>query len=223
MNVLLAFPRTASTWTRYMVENFSGKTCDGYYDKKSVHNTIMDNNFTPLYGIPTDDIFLTMVHYRGDIRKPIGKIAVSFRDPVEVLPSFHYSNNHKNKKIPIEEFMKNMSFKDIREIASKYKENLDYYRSLKSPKMLVNYENLMAHPEEEIKRITTFFNCFDEEKMNLFMNNYEEHKRSCLTYKSLPKHMSVNTLGANGVIKSMIREGVAEEIGSFFKDLKELK
>ena len=220
MNLLLAFPRTASTWTRYIVEFFTSQTCDGYYDKKSVCQTIKDNNIETLYDIKDSATFMTMIHHQHEIRNRPTKLILSKRNPVEVLPSFYYSKDHKNKKISIEKFMQHLRFSDIHMIANLYKQNIKYYESFAGEKIILDYENLMENPKQEIEKITKFLNCYNEERINSFMSNYEMHKKSCLHYKSLPKHMSVNTSGNTSKIANILNKTLQKEIELYFQELK---
>jgi len=218
MNLLLAFPRTGSTWTRYIVEFFASQICDGYYDRKSVHQTIKDNNMKTLYDIENNSCFMTMIHHSHEIKNKPTKLIFSKRNPVEVLPSFYYSKDHKNKKIPIEKFMQELKFSDIRPIANMYKKNMLYYQSFVGEKMILDYENLMIKPHQEIEKITRFLNCHSEERLNSFIINYEKHKKSCLNYKSLPKHMSVNTSGDTNKISDLLNEATKEQIKKYFNE-----
>lgn len=218
MNLLLAFPRTGSTWTRYIIEFFTSQICDGYYDKRSVYQTIKDNNMRTLYNIDEQKTFMTMIHHNHEIRYKPTKLILSKRNPVEVLPSFYYSKNHKNKQIAIEKFMQELKFSDIHAIANMYKKNMMYYESFVGEKTILDYENLMVNPQQEIEKITKFLNCYSKEKLNSFMMNYEEHKKSCLNYKSLPKHMSVNTSGNTNKISDILNEAIKKEIQEYFNE-----
>jgi len=220
MNLLLAFPRTGSTWTRYIVEFFSEGVCDGYYDNKSVLSTIKDNNIDTLYEIKNQNVFMTMIHHHHEIRNSPTKLIVTQRNPVELLPSFYYSRNHKNKKIPIKNFMKTLTFSKLKNICRSYKENLNFYKRFKGEKIILNYEFLMTEPEKEIIKITKFLNCYSEEKMKSFMHQYEKHKIACLNYKSLPKHMAVNTSGELNKIEELLQKSTIDDIINFYKDIK---
>ena len=52
------------------------------------------------------------------------------------------------------------------------------------------------------------------------MKNYEEHKQTNLLYKSLPKHMSVNTSGKTNVISDILPDNLKEYLESKFKNIQ---
>ena len=219
-NILLSYPRTGSSWTRYILECFSGVAVDGHYDMKSVSKTISENGFTPLVDINDSNFFCTMVHDCSDIRcqpEDISKLCLSFRDPVEVIPSYFYSNNHSNKNIPIEQFMKNLTVHHIEGLCNQYLKGIQYFNRFSGDKYLLNYNELMVNPRLAIERLTRFFGCYTDGMLDRFMSQYEQHKSMMLKFKSMPKHMSVNTSGRVGIISKMLSGEVKEYLDKTFK------
>jgi len=202
-NILLSFPRTGSSWTRYILEYFSGQCVDGYYDKKSVNETIEQNGFEPLFDVNRGKIFCTMVHDSVDIRG-VDRLCLSYRDPVEVVPSYYYSNNHANKAVPIEDFLSELTTDRLLMSTSRYASAISYFKNFNDEKYLLDYDQLMNDPSKAIKELTSFFGVASPKKQKDFMKNYDEHKKIMLAYKSMPKHMSVNTSGKTGVIEEML-------------------
>ena len=127
MNLLLSFPRTGSTWTRYIIEFFSKKSAEGHYDKKSVHSTIQDNGFETISEIDHKNVFANMVHMSSDIRSIPQKLCMSYRNATEVIPSYQYSENHTNKSIPIQDWLKNKTPSDFNAKVNQYLSNINYY------------------------------------------------------------------------------------------------
>lgn len=220
MNLLLSFPRTGSTWTRYIIEFFSKKCVEGYYDKKSVHSTIQGNGFETISEIDHKNVFANMVHMSSDIRIIPQKLCMSYRNAAEVIPSYQYSENHTNKSIPIQDWIKNKTPSDFNAKVNQYLSNINYYEKFNGPKMILRYEKLMNNPAEAIKELTLFFGVYDDELLNDFMKNYEEHKKTNLSYKSLPKHMSVNTSGKTNVISDILPDNLKEYFESKFKNIQ---
>lgn len=206
-DILLSFPRTGSSWTRYILEYFSGQCVDGYYDKKSVNETIEQNGFEPLFDVDRQKIFCTMVHDHVDIRG-IDRLCLSYRDPVEVIPSYCYSDNHANKATPIEDFLSNLTADRLLMSVSRYASAISYFKNFDGEKHLLDYDQLMNDPDKAIKGLTSFFGVASPRKQKAFMKNYDEHKNIMLSYKSMPKHMSVNTSGKTGVIADMLPSDV---------------
>jgi hypothetical protein len=221
-NILLSYPRTGSSWTRYILEYFSGVAVDGHYDRVSVNKTICENGFTPLFDIDNSKFFCTMVHDASDMRggqDDIKRLCLSFRDPTEVIPSYCYSNNHSNKSVAIEEFMKGLTVEQIRGLCNQYLYNINYFHNFSGAKHVLEYDELMVYPALAIEKLTYFFDCYDEAKLGRFMDYYEEHKQIMLGYKSMPKHMSVNTSGRVGVISKMLSSEVKEYLDVTFKEV----
>lgn len=220
MNLLLSYPRTASTWTRYILECFSGQTMENHYDKKSVHGVIKDNGFKTKERINEKKIFGNMVHTVQDIREKPDKLVLSYRRAVEVIPSFQYSENHANKRIPIEQWMSTLRVPEIQGKIYQYLLNIKFYEGFDGPKMILKYDSLMNDPANTIEQLTRFFDVYDEGKLEKFMDNYEDHKSVNLKYKSLPKHMAVNTSGKTRVIEDMLPQDVREYLNSTFNGME---
>lgn len=220
-NILLSYPRTGSSWTRYILECFSGIAVDGHYDKKSVNRTIFENGFTPLVDIDNGSFFCTMVHDASDIRcqpQDITKLCLSFRDPLEVIPSYFYSNNHNNKNMPIEDFMRSLTPHHIDGLCNQYLQGIDYFNRFDGDKYMLDYNELMIEPSLAIKKLTSFFDCYSDKGMDQFMSEYDNHKSMVLKFKSMPKHMSVNTSGRVGVITKMLSSEVKNYLDQKFKE-----
>lgn len=219
-NLLLSFPRTGSTWTRYIIEFFSKKCVEGHYDKKSVHSTIQDNGFKTIDDIDHKNIFANMVHMSSNIQSKPQKLCMSYRNATEVIPSYQYSENHANKNVPIEDWIKNKNPLDFSAKVNQYLLNINYYEQFDGSKMVLRYEELMNTPSEAIKELTLFFDIYNDELFDHFMKNYEEHKQTNLLYKSLPKHMSVNTSGKTNVISDILPDNLKEYLESKFKNIQ---
>ena len=114
-NILLSYPRTGSDWTRYILECFSGQVVDGYYRKQSVHSIIRTKGLSTIDNIDEKEMFATMLHDSVAIKDVPKKLCISYRNPIEVIPSYIYSENKKNKKIPIDQWLKNnLKEKDLK-------------------------------------------------------------------------------------------------------------
>jgi len=221
MNLLLSYPRTASTWTRYILECFSSKTMENHYDKRSVHGVIKENGFKTKEQINEEKIFGNMVHTVQDIREKPDRLVLSYRRAVEVLPSFLYSENHANKRIPIEQWMSTLRVSDLQGKVYQYLLNIKFYEEFDGQKMILNYDSLMNHPENTIQQLTRFFDIYDKGKLENFMSNYEDHKSVNLKYKSLPKHMAVNTSGKTKVIEDMLPQDVRDYLNTTFNRMED--
>jgi len=222
MNLLLSFPRTGSTWTRYILESFSQQTVDGHYDKTSVHATIEKNGFDTLsYAHCNKNVFATMVHTVPDIRSKPDKLVLSYRRAVEVIPSFQYSENHANKQVPIQEWMSRQVPRNFEGRVNQYLKNIKYYHDFDGPKMILWYNNLMKEPMKTIEQLTKFFGVDNEDFLRRFEDHYDFHKDLSLKYKSLPKHMAVNTSGKTGVIEDMLPDDVKDYLNEQFKDIEQ--
>tara|TARA_Y100000289_G_scaffold39202_1_gene38673 strand:- start:32137 stop:32571 length:435 start_codon:yes stop_codon:yes gene_type:complete len=144
---------------------------------------------------------------------------MSYRNATEVIPSYQYSENHTNKSIPIQDWLKNKTPSDFNAKVNQYLSNINYYEKFNGSKMILRYEKLMNDPAEAIKELTLFFGVYDDKLFNDFMKNYEEHKKTNLSYKSLPKHMSVNTSGKTNVISDILPDNLKEYFESKFKNI----
>lgn len=166
MNLLVSYPRSGSTWVRYIVECGSKR---------------------PTKGLSEDDPAIGELYPLGiDLSKePILKKRNSLllRDITEdnkvVLIVRNYRDVFVRKAIKQKQnnefFVKN--FFDEGYIS--YMANLKDYHEFPGKKLLVYYEDLIKSPDVEIFRIYDFLE-IEEDNFYKFMDSYEQHFRCSL-------------------------------------------
>jgi len=172
VSVLLSFPRSGASWTRYIIEWFTERSTIGPPYSKS----------------PID---LPMMHPRANEQIP----PVAIKMHAEDEKALHATKLFLSKKMPLmlllrsplECFPRHISPEAARTIAdwpatevhphiAYFFNNLKIYEDYEQKKDVFYYEDLVLEPEKYIKQICEFFEVDkDGTKQKEFMKNYDAH------------------------------------------------
>lgn len=172
-NVILSYPRSGNTWVRYIIEHFSGRPTA--YPESSGDNPIASRISMPEVDLKAE-LFACKSH---DVSSLDGtKALVIIRDYKEAIPR-HYLEIEKNRPTIDEQFVRET--KGLKSEGVDYIKILAQYDQYSGPKLLVHYEDLLLNPFEEVKKITEFFNIYDDDKYQKFCKTYDDHKKRGLS------------------------------------------
>ena len=198
MNYLLAYPRSGSSWIRYIFEALTGRASTESNEGKD-HNLI--KRFCKNSPITLDlskPPILIKFHESSESGRSIRShknhyLFLSLRDPKEVIFSYLYSYDRAkaNPEKWISEAYKSRRFESQ---LGKYVSNIRFWLNWKNQKSVICYEDLIMKPTFWINRISQIIGASKESCKSL-IENYEYHRDACLGFKSQPGFMRCNTKG----------------------------
>src|SRR5690606_8606480 len=139
---------------------------------------------------------------------PVHALLVIVRDYKECVI------RHLNKKSPAR-----IKPRRLERELSRYAPSLSCYDQFTGPKLLIYYEDFIAHPQETLTLVTQFFNELAPYNTALqeFLDNYEAHKQHGIAlYNASPHHFS----GTEGEVHklSYYAHKVPDSILCFMRD-----
>ncbi len=165
--LLISYPRSGTNWIRYIIECLSGKPTPG---QERVHSGT--------------DYIIDRAHKAYPVIHRHDKVILILRDYRECL-----------LRSNIESWLE---FGDVERFLEErgtftpphwYIDNLKEYDLFQGNKLLVYYEDLLAHPDVEIPRISNFLN-FNAREVEAFLANLDEHKQSSISLYTSGGHAS---------------------------------
>ena len=187
INLMLSYPRSGSTFVRYIIE---------YFTKRS---TIGPSNVG--VDLPVMEKFRTSspIAYKDHAENAIGKhrsqtflarerpLIFLIRNPMEVFP-------RHTSVAEAEEIIKSNNLKDIPDTISYYFEHLKMYEEYEGKKQIFYYEDLVQKPAEFIKKICDFLEVDKDGKAQKdFMDDYESHSRQSRSFYNLHQSSPENS------------------------------
>lgn len=159
---LLSYPRSGNTFTRYILESFTGYASRGYKTRIDSSNVINKKSTRS-----TGKIIKRHGHLQSDIEefenvKKEDKLIFLIRNPLEA-----FIRHEPNK---INNFIKDQQIKDYEFFFN----NLKIYNSFQGKKILLKYESLIANPREYCENIHSFIDC-PIITVEEFMKDYDKH------------------------------------------------
>ncbi len=165
--LLISYPRSGTNWIRYIIEHLSGKPTPGQERVYTGTDYIIDRAHK---GYPVIHRYCKVILILRDYREcllrsnitswlELGDVKMFLEEKVTFTPSNWYIDN------------------------------LKAYDIFQGEKLLVYYEDLLAHPEIEILRISRFLN-FDPSDSEAFLSNLEQHKQSSISLYTSGGHAS---------------------------------
>lgn len=73
-----------------------------------------------------------------------------------------------------------------------YCNNIAFYNNWKEPKEIISYEEIILHPNKELNCIRCFFG-FSERRIDLLLENLDEHKKAVFDLKTQKELFNINT------------------------------
>jgi hypothetical protein len=173
---LLSFPRSGNTWTRYALEFLTGRPSGEIGELLSAELRGEYHNMNSPHGLK--------FHFPLDFGKgPLVKVH-HLKEPWMVqrkdLKLLLVVRNYRECMISHGRGMAGVKGY-IRPWGGQYIDNLRLFDGWDEKlRLLVYYEDLRNHPEQELGRIITFLEDDIGGRMGEFMANYKAHKRACL-------------------------------------------
>ena len=198
MIYLLAYPRSGSSYIRYTLGFLTGS------QPLQPHGHCEIDHLLGQY-YETEPMF-TKFHHPTDGGVSIDKnenntLILIYRNPIENILSYMFSNNHIKKKGFTDEYMKNYINDSINNpllfnmYYNQFLENVTYYKNWEYNKKVFYYDNFLINPKEELIRVQDTFK-FSNEKLDKFLTDIEHHKELVLNHKMKKTDpFSVNTKG----------------------------
>tara|TARA_Y100001963_G_scaffold159420_1_gene263018 strand:- start:2675 stop:4153 length:1479 start_codon:yes stop_codon:yes gene_type:complete len=175
-NLMLSYPRSGSTFVRYIIE---------YFTKRPTLGPSEDGVDLPVIGnFGTAPPVVFKQHAQDSHNKAIaqnlldGRSPLIFliRDPLEVLPR-HTSRSEA------ESIMHSDDFSDIPDTVSYYFEHLQMYTEYEGKKQIFYYEDLVKYPAEFIKKMCDFLEVDQDGNIQKdFIENYEYHSNKSRSF-----------------------------------------
>lgn len=184
MIALLAYPRSGSSFTTYML-------CLATKSR----TLSIGNPLCPMVGDelipPYEKVGLTKFHFPVDCGWSIGeqydKLILLHRDPIENILSWVYSSHYRkdSNKTPerISDFCDRVCDSPIvdQEI-SLYKRNVEYFLNSTKSKAVIKYENIVSDPAKELSNVKDFLG-IGQDVIDKIKENEQEHKDKMLKHK----------------------------------------
>jgi len=193
--LLLAYPRSGSTWVRYILEYNTGYPSIGYdwFYEGSIDR--------PLLNVFKRETFKTLSSLDLDR-------AVRSRESARwlfILPSlhltilkYHAENPSRRKEVknilnndnpifllllrdPIESFIRHRGPGSVKNLSTLhindyYFTNIQLYENYQGPKKIIYYEDLICDSQPYIKELCSFLNT-DPNRLSEFFINFEQHRQ----------------------------------------------
>lgn len=174
---LISYPRSGLHFTHYQLIYLSHKVC---YDFRNKAYHYWDNGVLHKYGVyeNKDDILLYLSHVSPEhLNSNTDKLILLLRNYREChLRNLSYDLNRIVDVISMNRMYIPVNAYDI---GSGYFTNLYAFDSFEGKKLIVYYEDLVAHPKEVITRI---FNFLEVTPIDLdhFYDNLSQHRSECI-------------------------------------------
>ena len=165
MNILVSFPKSASDWLRYSFEYIYLRPTADENEKPVLKLKHMLTKIGKPYEIPVDgskEPIFVKKHYVSGV-KNTDKCIFSYRDYKEVVFSFMYAQvqqRNPNPNLTIEDFVKN-NFNKLNPQFRQWMNNYVAYYNHKGDKHIMDYDNLLKNPKDEINSLIEFLT-YDE-------------------------------------------------------------
>jgi len=206
--LLLSYPKCGSSWIRYCIELLSKRPTVGpsVFDSESKELSCIDfpilekvNDFE----YDTEKFIVAKAHNPGDSNHD--KLILIIRDYKELLcrpdgEKKEYNKNNIKKFLLEDNFVEN------------YFSSLEYFDNFKKDKILIYYEDLVNNFSDEMKKIVDFLD-LDHNRLELLLQNHEEHKKT-----SINLYISAPTVSVRLLQEGPCRRGL--NIDEFFFDYK---
>lgn len=199
---LLAYPRSGSSLVRYIFSILSESKAI-QPDGKSEFDELLSKYYKR-------EPFFIKYHSEREfnLQQKDSKdfLILLLRNPIENILSFIISKNNIERKKSKKPFNNDFLANQVNNIVSKqlnefrdglnfYSNNIKVYNDWKHDKQILNYENLIQNPKEEIYKFKDVFN-FNEETFDEFIKKWDYHREEILKFKMKPKWgLNVNTRG----------------------------
>lgn len=165
--LLISYPRSGTNWVRYIIESLSGRPTPG---QARLHTGT--------------DYFIDRAHKAYPVAHRHPGVILILRDYRECLLRSNTGlwEEHRDVELFLEDRM-------TLSPPHWYIDNLTAYDTYDGKKLLVFYEDLIGHPEREIRRISSFLD-LDPDETDAFLANLDEHKRTSLSLFTAGGHTS---------------------------------
>jgi hypothetical protein len=169
--ILLAYPRSGSTWLRYCIE-FLSKRPTGFPGAKSLGDNPVCEKIAGMGVDLSAKPILYKTHNLKNFSKGYDEVIFVVRDYKEVVPR-HYKSSQK--KVSLLD-MFNSHTRGSENPMLDYVKILEQYEKLERRKCLIYYEDLVTKPKETLMKIVEFLN-IDKAHAKNFFDNFEYHKK----------------------------------------------
>ncbi len=170
MTVLLAYPRSGSTWLRYCIEFLSKRPTGVPKSGNLGDNSICEK--IPNMGVDTSKpSIIYKTHNIPGFNENYDKMIVIVRDYKEVI-------SRHNKAKPKELTLRKRFPRDTRGMENEdtdYIKIIEQYDVLKEDKILIYYEDLMLHPRKVLAEVLDLLDV-DYRYLDEFIKNYRSHQ-----------------------------------------------
>ena len=175
--VLLSYPRSGNTFTRYMLEYLTGLSSIGYLGNLSslgaeiplINKKITKPIIKKLHGLNDNEM-----KYIKNVDEDGGSLLLLLRDPLECFI----------RDLGIETTSE-LFYSIARGECNMFFSNLKIYDEFKSKKKIVFYEEMINNPKQFMLKISQFFELPKSNMINNFMKKFESHKQNSLRAYSI--------------------------------------
>ncbi len=233
---LTSFPKCGRTWIRYFLAT--------YISKK--YNTIIDLELTPVntwyctnrMSVDTPYIFInhnffdlyqnelvpTEILFKEELQKK--KNIFVIRNPFDTMVSYYHQKIHREEmldsKISLHDFMLDKVF-GIERYAEFMLQYIEFFNTLKTPKIVILYENMHRAPEDEFKKLISFiFGAVDDNllQQSLNLSNFDHMRKSEITTDEDDIVGRLTTPNWDGNINSLkVRKGLMFDYKNEMQDI----
>ena len=183
--VLMSYPRSGNTWTRYIIEFLTGRPTGSLSEKLALsdYSDIGADSEEPLIAVKVHRIIVELRSF------PIRGLIFLMRNYKELVgPPV---NGEPEDKITF------VAEASIDQRMRDYLTLISYFHNFKGPKIIVYYEDLIQNPNKEIKRLSDFIG---SNKYRQFMNSYDYHYDA--SFSGIYNNVSLQEKGMRGATKS---------------------
>lgn len=194
MIALLSYPRSGSSYTRYLL---------GVLTKSIPLQPDGESELIGLINHKYDRKIFTKFHFADKSKDDIlrcNKLVLLYRDPIENILSFMSSDMHIDKKEMLDDQQYLIKFVNdcvtdgsFVKYASSFKQNIEFYRNWGNRKTIIRYEEIVQSPRIALEGCMHIFG-FSYEDIDKLMDNIEYHRNKVLEFKS-DDHLRINTAG----------------------------
>lgn len=185
---LLSYPRSGSSWFRYVTECLTGSP--------TVDNDTKVNSMLKLAGNPGIEKnrkpVLHKYHLSSDLKYRSGNLLLLVRNYREVIPSFVYSFSRPG--MSPEQWAKDLKPKQFQSQMNEYNANVALYESWEGPKRMFHYEDMLSDSVRFIRELAIVLGAPTGRTQKL-IENREKRRDECLKMKSQPGFLRCNTKG----------------------------
>lgn len=165
--VLASYPRSGNTWTRYIIEWFSGRPTLGAKEPEDPSDKAISGRICGF--LKKNDIPIAAKrHYAFHLNK------YDFdKDIILIIRNYKESIVRHLPKVRMDKEL-------LKKQTNLYMEMLGLYDVMFNRKHIIFYEDLIINTNQIIKDLLKFMNIYQEEKLTLFIKNIEKHKQNCI-------------------------------------------